>query len=1094
MEQLRAGIAEVYMDFMIIGPMEEPLIISYFDRSSQVVRAAGASLILDGCITYNRINYRNTNKFDVSYAVIQKDKEKFTHGLAFAENLKEDYLVTTTTDLHKDLYNLLMNKFNLPLLEWWMPEISKLLINKRLMFSGRRKMFYGNIERTIMKNGSEVPVKDLMIFRLNLDEEKLKQIVSMLFQNGKIWITKKKQKKLQFNNLDEYFEVYGKSIVDNLKSILSPISELNGKIDKAVLNSMRPYPQQAAMVNGVYEYFRKKVSDYAILSMGTGSGKTLQGALIVEMMYVGKWLRENPGKTLADAYADENVINYRHFVMCPGHLVKKWRSFIVKQIPYAKPVIIEDFSKFIKLRQRGPDRVNGKEWYIFSKDFMKLSYQRIPTPHKEATRYVEYFRCKDCGLVQSRNNKKCFSCESENIQIVKSRHMRHGLVCPHCNCLIYPTNYVFDMENFELIDDPKSMPLRWYDFTEEKADNQRCIYCDENLWSPFIKNINTEFGARERQPSWIRQTFWANKAKKGKSTKWVLRGYEDEARELYGEVLNSMDDSMGGCRKYSPALYIKKYLKGYIDVFICDEVHKAKGGSTAQGNAFHQIKKASRYTLGLTGTVAGGVATDLFYLLYRMEPKRMKQKGYDWTSVMKFAKDYGCIQTTYIAEYSEYHNKCSRGRQLGQPKVVPGISPLIFSDFLLDRAVFLDIGDMSEHMPPLYEYVKLCSPVNQFEAEMHKSYKKVIDYLREYEKMNEVNLSSVRNQFAMSYLDKPYGVDSILSPLDGDVIITPKDYSALVEGQGLLSKEKLLVDIVNQELEENRYCVVYAEYTQSEFTNVLPRLKKILMEHCNLQPHEVVTMQANYPKAIDREEWMHKQAEYGMKVMICNPRLCETGLDFCWNESGITYNFPTLIFYQSGYSLFVMWQAAGRSWRLNQREECRTYYLAYERTVQQAILQVLGEKKSATSAIQGRFSADGLAAMAKGVDTQVRIAQIMSEMDSQTENALQKMFDVITGSTENVFSDEKTILLFNELFEKVQNAEDVTIHTDLFDMLGAMMPKNTNEQESLFMMFQNNQLNMFSRFNIQNENVEPVKKKRKKKYKEYENCYSLFDF
>ena len=169
-------------------------------------------------------------------------------------------------------------------------------------------------------------------------------------------------------------------------------------------------------------------------------------------------------------------------------------------------------------------------------------------------------------------------------------------------------------------------------------------------------------------------------------------------------------------------------------------------------------------------------------------------------------------------------------------------------------------------------------------------------------------------------------------------------------------------------------------------------------------------------------------------------------------------------------------------------------YLAYERTVQQAILQVLGEKKSATSAIQGRFSADGLAAMAKGVDTQVRIAQIMSEMDSQTENALQKMFDVITGSTENVFSDEKTILLFNELFEKVQNAEDVTIHTDLFDMLGAMMPKNTNEQESLFMMFQNNQLNMFSRFNIQNENVEPVKKKRKKKYKEYENCYSLFDF
>ncbi len=895
MERLRAGVTEVYMDFMILGPSQEPLILSYFDRSSQIVRSAGASLIFDGVVTYGKITYRNPKKFDVNYTAIQKNKEKFSHGLAFAENLAEDYLVTTKTDLYKDLYNLLMNKFNLPLLEWWMPELFKMLIDKKWMYTGKQKMFYGNIERTIKKNGSEVAVGDLLIYRMDFNEEKLKQAISLLFRIGKIWITKKRQKKLSFKNLDEYFEVYGKSIVDNLKNILMPISELNGKIDKAVLNLMRPYPQQAAMVNGVYEFFMKKISDYAILSMGTGSGKTLQGALIAEMMYVGKWLRENPGKTLADAYADDSVINYRHFVMCPGHLVKKWRSFIAKQIPYAKPVIIEDFSKLIKLRENGAERKNGKEWYIISKDFVKLSYQRIPTPYKEATKVVEVFKCKDCGAIQNRDTGECYSCKSKNIGVVKTRYIRHGLVCPHCNRLIYPTNYVFDLADFELSDNPKSQPLRWYDFTEEKSDNQKCIYCNENLWKPFIKNINTEFGSPDCMPSWIRQTFWANKAKKGKSTKWVLRGYEDEAREKYGEVLNSMDNSMGGCRKYSPALYIKKYLKGYIDVFICDEVHKAKGGSTAQGNAFHQISKASRYTMGLTGTIAGGVATDLFYLLYRLEPKRMKQKGYDWTSVMKFAKDYGCIQTSYAAEYDVFRNKCSRGRQLGQPRVVPGISPLIFSEFLLDRAVFLDIVDMSEHMPPLHEYVKLCSPQTAFEEEMHNYYKRVIAHLREYEKNYEVNLSSVRNQFAMSYLDKPYGVEEIRSPLDGDVIVAPKDYSALIMNDGLLAKERELVDTINSELQENRYCVVYVEYTQSEFTNVLPRLKTIIMKHCNLHQHEVVTMRANYPKAIDREEWMHKQAEYGMKVMICNPRLCETGLDFCWELSGIIYNYPTLI-------------------------------------------------------------------------------------------------------------------------------------------------------------------------------------------------------
>lgn len=220
-----------------------------------------------------------------------------------------------------------------------------------------------------------------------------------------------------------------------------------------------------------------------------------------------------------------------------------------------------------------------------------------------------------------------------------------------------------------------------------------------------------------------------------------------------------------------------------------------------------------------------------------------------------------------------------------------------------------------------------------------------------------------------------------------------------------------------------------------------------------------------------------------------------TLLDFCWMEKSITYNYPTLIFYQSGYSLFIMWQAAGRAWRLNQREECRTYYLAYEMTVQQAILQVLGEKKAATSAIQGRFSADGLAAMAKGVDTQVRIAQIMSEMDEQTGNKLQEMFDVITGEVEDTFGDEQTMLMFSELIERVEEVrENLGIEAySLFDLFSSIT--EDTKEEGLFDMSMFSMMSQFNDFisniNADDTVVDTTPKKKKRRAKVYANC-SLF--
>ena len=77
-------------------------------------------------------------------------------------------------------------------------------------------------------------------------------------------------------------------------------------------------------------------------------------------------------------------------------------------------------------------------------------------------------------------------------------------------------------------------------------------------------------------------------------------------------------DGENGPRRFSKADFVKRYFrKGAFDLFIADEVHQYKSGDSAQGQAFADFAAISKNTLSLTGTLMGGYATNLFYLLWR---------------------------------------------------------------------------------------------------------------------------------------------------------------------------------------------------------------------------------------------------------------------------------------------------------------------------------------------------------------------------------------------------------------------------------------------------------------------------------------------
>jgi hypothetical protein len=66
----------------------------------------------------------------------------------------------------------------------------------------------------------------------------------------------------------------------------------------------------------------------------------------------------------------------------------------------------------------------------------------------------------------------------------------------------------------------------------------------------------------------------------------------------------------------------------------------------------------------------------------------------------------------------------------------------------------------------------------------------------------------------------------------------------------------------------------------------------------------------------------------------------------------------------SMYNLFTKRQASRRAWRIGQTEECRVYHLFYADTMQARAMTLMGKKLSASQSMEGKFSMEGLAALA----------------------------------------------------------------------------------------------------------------------------------
>ncbi len=427
-------------------------------------------------------------------------------------------------------------------------------------------------------------------------------------------------------------------------------------------------------------------------------------------------------------------------------------------------------------------------------------------------------------------------------------------------------------------------------------------------------------------------------------------------------------------QRMAPIQYIGRYMPNWFDFAVADELHQL-AGDTAQGNGLGVLGRAAQRLIALTGTLMGGYADDLFNIFYRMEPRTMVREGFAYGGQGRrdFQEQYGVLET--VERIEDQDNACSKAaKKTVRVLRKPGASPLLFGKFLMSTTAFLSLEDISDSLP---RYDESVISVDMDEV-LQQAYEKLEEDIRSAMKAHRGNksLMSILLNTLLLYPDHPYDFDEIwaraFDPQTKEYVKFLVTEPANLTQEGLYAKERGLIADVREELRQGRRCQIYATYTGEK--DVTLRLETILRR----EGIRAAVLRSSVPTD-KREEWYERQLKAGVETVICHPKLVETGLDLL--------AFPTLYFYETGYSLHTLRQASRRSWRIGQRFPVRVKFLTYSGTMQETCLRLMGKKMLVALMLEGKFSGEGLQSLDADDDLMTAMARELVERAGVGESA-----------------------------------------------------------------------------------------------------------
>lgn len=739
---------------------------------------------------------------------------------------------------------------------------------------------------------------DAYMLEVRNDEKEVEQIVNDGLKTGQISIPNA-VKGTGFENIEtvsQYLNKYGITIANRIRESFNPLFD---PASEYICDRLK-------RINGNL----KKNVGYTLYPAQLAVAEALKRRL--DKAKVGVVVAEcGSGKTKIGASAlaaHQNGKKCFNVVLCPSHVTKKWVREIEETLPNTKAAVVYslgDIDKVYKEHLVG----NTSTYIILSKERARDGFMWQPAA--VYSKVKKAYLCPRCG------------------EIIEMEIKEDG------------TNYKVRADQFF--------------FKKQTTQNHKCEHCGELLWSainPNDKKLSHNKWVKIGNYGFIYRDFAVRHLEATKDLKVLAKLQEiiDNPSQVF--------TARGAYVRYSMSDYISERFK-QIDGVILDELHQFKGDS-GQGDAMETLVGCSKKVIGMTATLINGYSSGLFYLLYRIVPHLMQVDNKEYKAPQSFNNEYGVTEMTYELEEGAYNANSRSKKRLLQSRQKPGVSPLVYSRFLIDCAVFLSLNDMGKHLPDYEEIpIKL-----DLKPEIQKEYDRIESAFRNVMNQRDSTSRKLMSSFLSlmtTYPDQPYNAEPIHYPKSDQAVIEPKDLSDIDE---LHEKDIATLDIVERKVKNGEKVLIYTSWVKIDTQD---KLTKLLED----KGYKVAVLEQRV-KPEKREEWVEKKLESGIDVLITNPSLVETGLDL--------NAFTTLIYYNIGYNLFTFRQSSRRSWRINQTApRIEVYILFYKGVMQARAIKLMASKLAAATLVEGNFSDEGLAAMSDCTDMTSQLARELTK-------------------------------------------------------------------------------------------------------------------
>lgn len=709
-------------------------------------------------------------------------------------------------------------------------------------------------------------------------------------------------------SLQDFVAEFGDELLDALNRANPPVYAGQPRAHRQRMLAglkRRLFPAQADVVHAVTELLIERNERAAVVNGEMGCGKTTVGIATAVVLH-------------AEGYR-------RTLVLSPPHLVYKWRREILETVAGAKVWVLngpDTLVKLMKLREALHVPAQSPEFFVLGRVRMRMGFHWKPAFVRRRTMHGSIGACPHCGdLITDLDGEPINPIELDAEDVRRK--------CAHCTSplwtLMRPRTLSANDQSTAVLKALKRIPT----IGEVSAQKLMKQFGDAFLASMLGDNLFEFINLMDEHGELV---------------------FSDRQAQRMERAMANMEFGFGE-GGYQPSEYIKRYLpQGTFDLLIADEAHEYKNAGSAQGQAMGVLAAKARKMVLLTGTLMGGYADDLFFLLFRSLPGRMIEDGYRpnaqgslTSAAMAFMRDHGVLKDIYSESTGSSH-KTAKGSKITVRTVkAPGFGPKGVLRCVLPFTVFLKLKDIGGNVLPPYDEEFRDVAMTPDQASAYRQLSGTLTmHLKQALAKRDTTLLGVVLNVLLAWPDTCFRSETVKHPRTHAMLaFTPVQFGDLA----IMPKERELIDICRQEKAAGRKTLVYSVYTGTRDTT--SRLKTLLEQ----EGFKVAVLRASV-EASRREDWIAEQLDRGIDVLITNPDLVKTGLDLL--------EFPTIVFMQSGYNIYTLQQAARRSWRIGQKQLVKVIYLGYADTSQMHCLALMAKKIAVSQSTSGDVPDSGL--------------------------------------------------------------------------------------------------------------------------------------